>query len=147
MYLIQRAERHFTAIDAMDLDAAAAMISPTADVRTPMGAFTGREAFRAWLSGLCRTLPDMRHVIRGLAVEWGQTLAFEWRLAGTFAGPLRMPGEAVPPTGKRLDIPGSAFWQFEGGLIVAYHVYFDQLEFLRQLGVPSARHEPIPAGA
>jgi hypothetical protein len=41
MSLLKQAERLFTALNTMDLDTAVAMISPSADIRTPMGAFTG----------------------------------------------------------------------------------------------------------
>jgi steroid delta-isomerase-like uncharacterized protein len=133
--LLAQAERLFTALNAKDLDTAVAMISPSADIRTPTGAFTGGQAYRAWISEHFRAFPDMYHEIRGIAVESEQTLAFEWRATGTFTGPLAMPGGEVPPNGKTIDVPGADFWRSEGGLIVAYHLYFDQLEFLRQLGL------------
>jgi predicted ester cyclase len=88
-----------------------------------------------WISEHFRAFPDLRHEIRGLAVESNQTLAFEWRATGTFVAPLATPGGEVPPNGDTIDILGSDFWRFEGGLIVNYHIYFDQLEFLRQLGL------------
>jgi predicted ester cyclase len=135
MSLLKRAEQLFTALNATDLNTAVAMISPTADIRTPTGAFTGGKAFRDWLSGHFRAFPDMRHEIRGIAVESDRTLAFEWRATGTFTGPLATPGGDVAPTGKTIDVPGADFWRFEGGLIVAYHLYFDHLVFLRQLGL------------
>jgi hypothetical protein len=49
-----------------------------------------------------------------------------------------MPGGEVPPTGKTIDVPGAASCRFEGGLIVAYHLDFDHLEFPRQLGPAQA---------
>jgi predicted ester cyclase len=119
----------------MDLDTAVAMISPSAEIRTPMGLFTGGRAYREWVSAHFRAFPDMHHEIRGIAVESNQTLAFEWRATGTFAAPLATPGGQVSPNGKTIDIPGADFWRFESGLIVVYHVYFDHLEFLRQLGL------------
>jgi hypothetical protein len=45
--LFERAQRLHTALNAMDLDTAVAMISPSAEIRTPMGSFTGGEAYRA----------------------------------------------------------------------------------------------------
>jgi hypothetical protein len=39
--LFERAQRLHTALNAMDLDTAVAMISPSAEIRTPMGSFTG----------------------------------------------------------------------------------------------------------
>jgi steroid delta-isomerase-like uncharacterized protein len=138
MSLLKQAERLFTALNTMDLDTAVAMISPSADIRTPMGAFTGRKAFREWISEHFRAFPDMHHEIRGITVESDRTLAFEWRATGTFTAPLAMPGGEVPPNGKAIDLPGAEFWRVEGGLIVVDHLYFDRLEFLQQLGLASA---------
>jgi steroid delta-isomerase-like uncharacterized protein len=138
MSLLKQAERLFTALNTMDLDTAVAMISPSADIRTPMGSFTGREAYREWISEHFRAFPDMHHEIRGITVESDRTLAFEWRATGTFASPLAMPGGEVPPNGKTIDLPGAEFWLVEGGLIVIDHLYFDRLEFLQQLGLASA---------
>jgi predicted ester cyclase len=121
----------------MDLDTAVAMISPSADIRTPMGAFTGGKAYREWIPEHFRAFPDMRHEIRGVTAESDRTLAFEWRATGTFAAPLLMPGGEVPPNGKTIDLPGAEFWRVEGGLIVIDHLYFDRLEFLQQLGLTS----------
>ena len=138
MSLLKQAERLFTALNTMDLDTAVAMISPSADIRTPMGSFTGREAYREWISEHFRAFPDMHHEIRGITVESDRTLAFEWRATGTFTAPLAMPGGEVPPNGKTIDLPGAEFWLVEGGLIVIDHLYFDRLEFLQQLGLASA---------
>ena len=135
MSLRQQAERLFTALNAKDFDAAAAMISPSADIRTPMGAFTGGKAYRKWIAEHFRAFPDMYHEIQGTSVESDQPLAFEWRATGTFTGPLAMPGGEVPPTGKTIDLPGADFWRCEDGLIVAYRLYFDRLKFLEQLGL------------
>jgi hypothetical protein len=81
----------------------------------------------------------MRHQIRGLAVESNQTFAFEWRATGTFAAPLATPEGEIPPNGNTIDITGSDFWGFAGDLTVKYHIYFDQLKFLRQLGLTPTR--------
>jgi predicted ester cyclase len=137
MSLLEQAERLFTALNTMDLDTAVAMISPSADIRTPMGAFTGRKAYREWISEHFRAFPDMRHEIRGITAESDRTLAFEWRATGTFAVPLLMPGGEVPPNGKTIDLPGAEFWRVEGGLIVIDHLYFDRLDFLQQPGLTS----------
>jgi predicted ester cyclase len=138
MSLLKQAERLFTALNTMDLDTAVAMISPAADIRTPMRAFTGGKAYQEWISEHFGAFPDMHHEIRGVTVESDRTLAFEWRATGTFTAPMVTPGGEVPPTGKTIDLPGAEFWRVEGGLIVIDHLYFDRLEFLQQLGLASA---------
>jgi hypothetical protein len=55
--------------------------------------------------------------------------------------PLSLPnGETVPPTGKRVSVPGMDIetWDDEG-LLIGDRAYFDQLELLARLGlVPEA---------
>jgi hypothetical protein len=34
-----------------------------------------------------------------------------------------------------MDVGGTDFWRFENGLVQHYHLSFDQLEFLTQLGI------------
>jgi steroid delta-isomerase-like uncharacterized protein len=138
MGLIEQAERLFAALNANDLDAAVALVGPTAEVRTPGATFAGAEGYRAWLVTLFRAIPDMHHEMRGMAAESERTVAFEYRVTGTFTGPLATPKGDAPPTGNAIDMLGADFWEFEGGLIVAYHVYYDQLEFFRQLGLNPA---------
>ena len=77
----------------------------------------------------------MHHEIPGITVESNWTVAFEWRATGTFTAPLATPSGEVPSTGKTIDLLGADFWRVEGGLIVTYHLYFDRLEFLQQLGL------------
>ena len=139
MSLLDQAQRFFAALNAQDLDQVVSMISPVCDIRTPQGTFTGGEAYRDWISGLFRALPDFTHELRGIAVESGPTIAFELHAAGTFTGPLAMPGGDVAPNGRFIDVPGADLWRFEDGKIVEYHLYFDQMEFLTQLGIAPGR--------
>lgn len=138
MSLLKQAERFFTALNAQELDEAVAMISPSANIHTPIGSFTGNEAYREWIQMHFRAMPDFTHEIRGIAVESDQTIAFELHATGTMTGPLEMPGGDVPPTGRTIDVSAADFWRFEDGLIVEYHLYFDRLDFFGQLGLAPA---------
>jgi predicted ester cyclase len=135
MSLLAQAEHFFAALNAHDLDEVAAAIAPSANIRTPIGSFTGGEAYREWILMHFRAMPDFTHEIRGIAVESDQALAFELHATGTMTGPLAMPNGDLPPTGRSIDISASDFWRFENGLIVEYHLYFDRLDFFGQLGL------------
>lgn len=126
MPLLEQARRFFDALNAQDLDTVASMIAPTADIRTPIGAFTGGEAYRDWIAMHFRALPDFVQEIRGFAAGEGQTLAFELHASGSFSGPPALPGGDMAPTGRRIDISAVDFWQFD----------VDRLDFLDQLGLP-----------
>lgn len=135
MSLLDQAKRFFSALNAQDMDTVVAMISPSARIRTPLGSFTGGEAYRDWMNMHFRALPDFTHEIRGLAAESGDTVSFELHASGTFTGPLEMPGGDVPPTGRSVNVPAVDVWRFENGLIAAYHLYFDRLDLFGQLGI------------
>jgi predicted ester cyclase len=135
MSLLAQAKQFFVALDACNLDEAFALIAPSANFRTPLASFTGIEAYREQVLMLFRAIPYFVHEFRGIAVESEQTLAFELHVTGTMTGPLAMPSGDFPPTGRSINLPVSEFWRFENGLIVEYHVYFDRLDFFRQLGV------------
>ncbi|WP_309731578.1 nuclear transport factor 2 family protein [Chamaesiphon sp. OTE_75_metabat_556] len=137
MSLLNLASDFFTALNAHDLDKVAAAISPVANIHTPIGSFVGGEAYREWMLMHFRAMPDFTHEIRGMAVESSATLAFELHATGTMTGSLALPSGDALPTGRAIDISAADFWQFENGLIVEYHLYFDRLDFFGQLGLPA----------
>jgi predicted ester cyclase len=138
MSLFEQAEQFFGALNAQELDQVVAMISPSAQISTPIGSFVGGEAYREWIAMHFRALPDFFHEIRGLAAETGNTLAFELHATGTFTGPLAITGVELAPTGRRIDVSAADFWRFENGQIVDYRLYFDRADFFEQLGLPAA---------
>lgn len=94
MSLLAQAEHFFAALNAHDLDEVAAAIAPSANIRTPIGSFTGGEAYREWilLSGDAGLLPRNswhRSRIRPgaclrAACDWNYDWAAgyaQWRLA------------------------------------------------------------------
>jgi predicted ester cyclase len=135
MSLYAQAETFFAAMNAKDFDTMVSMLSPTCEIKTPQGNFTGREEYRAWISGLMRAVPNLTHELRGIKVESGDTVAFELHAFGDMTGPLGTPAGDIPPTGRHMDVGGTDFWRFENGLVQQYHLSFDQLEFLTQLGI------------
>ena len=137
MSLLDRAQEFFTSLNAQDMDKVVSMISPRAEIVTPIGNFTGGEAYRDWMLMHFRAFPDFTHEIRGLAAESNQTIAFELHATGTHTGPLDLPSGTIEPTSKSLDVSAVDVWRFENGLIVEYHLYFNLLDFLGQLGIAS----------
>ena len=64
------------------------------------------------------------------------SVATVWESTGTHSGPLPMPtGEMLPPTGKTVHTRGVTAQDLENGLVARQVFYFDQAEFLRQLGL------------
>jgi uncharacterized protein (TIGR02246 family) len=119
-----------------DLDAAAACYAEDAVAVTPdQGELRGRDAIRGYLQGQVDGFPDGGYeYIRKL--EAGSVAIDEGYLTGTHTGSLTMPsGESIAPTGKQIRVRGCDLATVEGGLITGHRFYFDQMEFLGQLGM------------
>ena len=104
----------------------------------------GREAvqerLQAWGEAPSGSLVDLgarlrtgRLGLRG-APHYGnaQRAAAPW-LRPTLLGPES--DGVVPPTENRIELRGCVVYKVEGGEISESHVYYDQLEFLKQLGL------------
>lgn len=61
---------------------------------------------------------------------------------GTHTGTLNAPTGAIPATHKRVSIPFVTTSTNRGGLYKTFHLYFDQVELMTQLGLM-----PAPAAA
>ena len=84
--------------------------------------------------------PDIGHPVHTLETM-GDVAVAELRTVGTHSGPLMSPTGEIPPTGKNLNLRVANVMTFEGDRISSVHIYFDQVEFLSQLGLV-----PAPAG-
>lgn len=136
MSLFDTAQEFFAALNAQEMDKVVSLISPSANIVTPIGNFTGGEAYRDWMNMHFRALPNFTHELRGMVAESERTLAFELHAFGTHTGPLDLPSGTIEATNKSLDVSAVDFWQFdENGLIVEYHLYFNLMDFLGQLGL------------
>ena len=119
-------------------DAAAVMACYAVDavgVTPDAGEIAGREAISAYLLGLAEAFPDIayeyaqKHEVGNVAIDEGY-------ITGTNTGPLVVrPGESLPPTGKRVRMRSCDVAEVEGGLITSHRFYFDQMDFLAQLGL------------
>jgi predicted ester cyclase len=67
-------------------------------------------------------------------VESGPMIAGEGVITGTHSGPFRTPQGEIPPSGKQVRLPYAFVRRVESGKIASEHLYFDQMEFLQQLG-------------
>jgi steroid delta-isomerase-like uncharacterized protein len=108
---------------ADELMASAAVIHlPTGDVLNPneLKIFGGtwRESF-----------PDWHSTFEELIAE-GDRVAERWTGRGTHLGEL----QGIPPTGKRVEGPGSVFYRIVGGKIVELRASFDMMGLMQQLG-------------
>lgn len=62
----------------------------------------------------------------------------EGRFTGTHTGMLRGPAGDLAPTGRHVDGRYSGVYEFEDGKISSFHLFFDQVDLLTQLGIAPA---------
>ena len=107
-----------------------------ATVMTPdAGEISGRDAIAAYFDQLIRGFSDAGFETLS-KVESGNTAVDEGYFIGTQTGPLETPtGDVIPPTGKQVRIRECDSATVENGRIISHRFYFDQMDFLQQLGL------------
>jgi predicted ester cyclase len=53
---------------------------------------------------------------------------------GTHMGPFRVPAGEIPPSGNKVTLRFATVKEIKEGKLVSEHLYFDQLEFMQQIG-------------
>jgi steroid delta-isomerase-like uncharacterized protein len=133
------AEDGWNAYFRRDLEACVAAYADDAEVVLP-GAppFKGKDAIRAAWQMYMAAFPDEHPTqIRHLAD--GNTVVTEWKTEATHNGPLMMPtGETLPATGRKISSSGVTVQDIQGGKVIKQVFYFDNVEFMQQLGVMPA---------
>lgn len=129
---------HVGAENRHDVEAAiAAFHRPRYEI-VPFGmAIEGEMAVRQVLQGLMAAFPDL-HLEANKIHHGDDAVIWEGRLTGTHAGPWA----GIPATGRRVDHPVAAIFEFEEDRLVCERAYFDAATVLRQIG---ALPEPATA--
>ena len=119
-----------------DLEAVAACYSDNAVAVTPdRGKITGRDGIVEYLGQFIEAFEYLaKHESGNVAIDEGY-------FVGTNTGDLHAPnGDSIPATGKQVRVRDCDVVIAEYGLIREHHFYWDQMEFLGQLGL-------LPEGA
>jgi glyoxylase-like metal-dependent hydrolase (beta-lactamase superfamily II)/predicted ester cyclase len=127
------ARRYFEAIDARDVQAAAAMWAPGGreNVRGQVDVLAP-EGVREFIGELVEAMPDLKMEVLSTTSE-GERCGVQWRLTGTFAGPGHFGG--VAPTGNPIELEGFDLLTVRDGLIQANDAFTDSMTFARQVGM------------
>jgi ketosteroid isomerase-like protein len=137
-------DRLTAAVTSRDRETQAASYAADAVAVTPEeGELVGPEAISNYLSQFGESFPDIsyeyaeKHEAGNVAIDVGFVV-------GTNTGPLPLPsGETLPPTGKSIRVRSCDIVTVEDGLITRHEFYFDQMEFLGQLGLlPESLSKP-----
>jgi predicted ester cyclase len=139
------AARVIHAVNAHDLRALRVLYATTARTRRPGWPKEGdAEYLLASYEMDFACVPDMRFEPLSSTSEGGRVVT-ELRITGTNTGPtilgdfgkalLGRDVEAVPPTGRPIDLPAVLVHETSDGKVVAERQYWGLLEFLVQTGV------------
>lgn len=132
-------DRATSAVFAQDFDTLRDCYAPDCIVTTPdLGTLHGVEQLIAWMQEFAETLPDMAYDM-DRKLEGDDFAADQGEVYGTNTGPLHMPdGSTLPATGRQVRLRTIDVATIENGKIARHDFYFDQLEFLTQLGLMEA---------
>ena len=119
-----------------DREALEAVYAPEAVIETPdAGSLKGHDAIIGYLLQFAQAFPDASWESRH-EHEAGDSAVDEGYFVGTHTGPLVAPtGETIDATGKRVRLRACDVATVSGGRVTSHHFYFDQMEFLGQLGL------------
>ncbi|GAA1514143.1 hypothetical protein GCM10009730_19200 [Streptomyces albidochromogenes] len=118
-----------------DLKAVMECFAEDAVAVTPDGEVRGRENIGEYWRQMTDALPDSAYE-SAYKYEAGDTAFDEGFFTGRNTGPLVLPsGESLEPTHRDVRVRGCDVATVRDGRIVSYRLYFDQLDFLGQLGL------------
>jgi steroid delta-isomerase-like uncharacterized protein len=126
------AKQYFDALDAHDLDRAAALWAPDAvDRFVGSQEVVGPAGVRAYFAALFAAFPDFSLEVLECTTARGRT-AVRWQAHGTFAGPGEY--EGFTPNGARIELEGCDVLTVADDLIQHNDAYVDTGAVARQLG-------------
>ena len=113
--------------------AADELMAPDAEIYMPTGEMVDLEGLKGFAVTFRGAFPDWHSTFEELVAE-GDGVAERWTGRGTHRGELM----GIPPTGERVEVPGSVFYRIAGGKIVTFRGQLDMLGLMQQIGaVPS----------
>ena len=120
-----------------NLAAADELMAPDAVVHEPV---VGTPAdLKPFARAIRAAFPDWHSTVEEMIVE-GDRVAERWTGRGTHRGEFL----GVPPTGKRVAVPGVVFYRIAEGKIVEFRGTFDRMSLLQQLGAVPGTDTPAP---
>src|SRR5437879_5693178 len=92
--------------------------------------YRGKDEVRAFLRRLFTAFPDLHFEVT-YKIARGDNVAEQWFIRGTHLGTFM----GIPPTGRRIEIPGMSMAELRQAKFVSDHFYFDALGVLRDMAL------------
>ena len=105
------------------------LMASDAVIHLPTGEVLNPNELKIFVGTWRESFPDWHSTFEELIAE-GDRVAERWTGRGTHLGEL----QGIPPTGKRVEAPGSVFYRIAGGKIVELRASFDMMGLMQQLG-------------
>ncbi|MEA2000594.1 MAG: ester cyclase [Actinomycetota bacterium] len=126
-------QKAFEAIAAQDLEALGALQhDELVDDFIVLGPVDGKPAVLAFFAELFAAFPNTDFTIERVMAVDDSTAVGQWSLRGDFSGG---PFQGIQPTGRPVAIRGIDVMEFEDGLLRHNTIYYDGLQFARQIGL------------
>ena len=131
---VEATRRPDDAFNAHDVDARMASETPDVESVLPGGiTLRGPQEVVSFLAIFWEALPDAK-VTYEREVVADDTVVIEGTLTGTHTGTFRGPAGDIPASGNPITLRYASVKRVRDGKVASEHLYFDQLEFLQQLG-------------
>jgi steroid delta-isomerase-like uncharacterized protein len=92
--------------------------------------YRGKAEVRVFLRKLFTAFPDLNFEVT-YKIARSDNVAEQWFIRGTHRGMFM----GIPPTGRRVEIPGMSMAELRDGKFVSDHFYFDALGVLRDMAL------------
>ena len=113
-----------------NLSAADELMALDARIHLPTGDVVNPDEAKSFAATWRESFPDWHSTFEELVAE-GDRVAERWTGRGVHRGELM----GIPPTGRRVEAPGSVFYRIVDGKIVELWGQLDMMSVMQQLGV------------
>jgi steroid delta-isomerase-like uncharacterized protein len=120
-----------------NLSVADELMAPDAQIHLPTGDVVNPNEAKGFAAMWRESFPDWHSTFEELVAE-GDRVAERWTGRGTHRGEL----QGIPPTGKRVEAPGSVFYRIVDGKIVELWGQLDMMSVMQQLGAIPPPQQP-----
>ena len=131
--------RWIEAYNDRDRQAEADLLAPEYVAHVPgvPGPLVGLESWTQFSGSFAEAFPDLRLTVEDI-FSAGEMVAARVTFRGTHRGEF----QGIPPTGKRVAVPGVVFYRIADGKIAEFRGQFDRLSLMQQLGVIPSSNSP-----